>query len=630
MKGKRKPPADGQSALGAGEKPHTCNNNIAEVFSELRAVGVLAGIKRWVPHREGVPIDGMLSLNEPARRNTLLDALEIVEEDHLDGVGIVTTGGIYQNGKRLVLVDFYDTGPNELLSRFPTYTEKSDQGLRALYWWPDTLAARYFGTAHFWLPDDSEVEICFSNRPDYFPLTFDVPGEPHPIAEPDEAALDDALNGGCLTELKSFEKPPDTALQEAAVAFPAPYPGPMAELCAAALKAAPKPQSELTTLAVVIGMAAACGSYYVLPGGGRVHLYGCGIAETGAGKDLPRHVAVLLAQQAHVRLIGKPASGPGLEDALVSHQGILIEIDELAHLLAAVNASRAPAYLIELAANLLRLFSASNGTYHTRVKADGKPPRTIDNPAVSLIGFTTPEKLGQAVSEENIADGLLGRFLFALGREDVPPRRVHEHLVLPDSVKRAVLGVAMAKNFFPIRGETAIGIDDDANQLLDDLMQEFHRIGRAATSPFAKALHVRSYEKAERIAGVLAAWSNPAKPVITPDHVQWAAQAVRASNDTVLRFTRDYMHGGDEQKNAAKLKKLLRRVISGELKPQRTPEVEAIKAGWVTRSMLLRVSKLDKKQFDMAVAYLGDLGDIEFNPSRDRPPALRLMEGDNE
>ncbi|HEY4963136.1 MAG TPA: hypothetical protein VIH90_00380, partial [Candidatus Saccharimonadales bacterium] len=60
-----------------------------------------------------------------------------------------------------------------------------------------------------------------------------------------------------------------------------PFPGLMAEMIESILTTAHKPQPELTTLAVLIGMAAAIPGHYMLPGDGRLNLYGTGISGTG-------------------------------------------------------------------------------------------------------------------------------------------------------------------------------------------------------------------------------------------------------------------------------------------------------------------------------------------------------------
>ncbi len=210
------------------------------------------------------------------------------------------------------------------------------------------------------------------------------------------------------------------------IQFPAPFQGVMSDVVEAALKSAPVPQPALTTLAALIGMAASCSGHYRLPSDGRLNLFGIGVASTGWGKDHPCKVAIAIAMKNNARIIGRAASGQGLEDALENHRAMLTVMDEFAHVMSAINDPKAPGYTRDLAANILKLFSNSNGVYHTRQKAASKhepPSRMVVHPCLNLIAFATPEKLGEAMSVSNIEDGLMGRLLFASGQGGVAQRR---------------------------------------------------------------------------------------------------------------------------------------------------------------------------------------------------------------
>lgn len=78
-----------------------------------------------------------------------------------------------------------------------------------------------------------------------------------------------------------------------------------------------------------------------------------------------------------------------------------------------------------------------------------------------------------------------------------------------------------------------------------------HNSGNSGSTAFEQALRARSFEKLERIAGVLAVWDNPSAPTMRVDHVEWALKAVEASDAAVIRFTTDHMHDGEVQANAA-------------------------------------------------------------------------------
>lgn len=402
---------------------------------------------------------------------------------------------------------------------------------------------------------------------------------------------------------------------------PAPFRGVMADAVNAVLAAANKPQPELATLAVLIAMAAGCGAYFMLPNGARLNLYGCGIACTGAGKEAPFTAAMSLANAAGADVKGKMASGQGFEDLLQDYRGLLVGVNEVAHYFGGMNSSGAQGYMIEFAGNLLALFTDSRGMYFCRSKT-GVQGRTVKHPAVNFLGFATPEKLGESLKFDNIADGLLGRFLFVHSKRNLKPHRTHKTVAMPNNVKAAMLRMDLAQLAF--RGEaTTIAIDDAADKALDALLNEFYELEQATKSAFAKALHIRSYEKAERIAGVLAVYDNPASPVITPEHVEWARQFVRASDSTLLAFVGDYMHGGEVQQHAAELEGYLK---ENDFNSMRTSESEALKAGWVPRSVLLRrAKKLNAKQFSEALDYLTQTFLIEHRGGNEGLPAVRLL-----
>lgn len=289
---------------------------------------------------------------------------------------------------------------------------------------------------------------------------------------------------------------------------------------------------------------------------------------------------------------------------------MLCEIDEIAHTIAAINGSKAPAYLTELAGNLLRLFSASSGVYNTRIRAAAKgtvPHRSIQRPCLNLIGFATPEKLGEALKDSNVYDGLIGRLLFAFGSETVPIRRTRKPFEMPESVSVKCAAIKSAVLALDLSGSGTnidILIEPSAGATLWEMQTEFDRRALRAATPLSKALLMRSYEKCERICGVLAVWDNPSAPVINTAHVKWAGDLVQASDKGAAYFCGDYMHGSLVQADAALVKKTLKRILAGEFSPQRPADHAYIKSGRVPHSFVLRASKLDKRRFDDAMEHL--------------------------
>jgi hypothetical protein len=388
-----------------------------------------------------------------------------------------------------------------------------------------------------------------------------------------------------------------------------PYHGVMDAVVKQILHIANKPQPELTILSTLIGMASAIGGNYKLPGGGRLNLYGIGISGTGTGKDKPMRAGVYLAGIGGSEIIGMPGSGAALEDSLEENNTkLLLNIDEVAHFIAAMNDSK-QTHMASVSSNLLKLFSASSSIYVTRKLANssGNTQKTCINPCVSLLGFACPDKLGEAFgSSANIADGLIGRLLFAIGRENVSPRRSNTDLHFHSDITN--IGKAINHS-----DEIVISYSKEADSRLEELMNIFDSSSISSTNPFAKDLKMRSFEKCERIAGILAVWETPNKPVITIEHVEWAEMFINYSDDAILKFSGNNMHGGEVQSNAEKIRRVINKMRSGEIIPTKDVFRDILKfPGNFPRSSILKASKLAKKDFDLAIDHLIDLDEVKI------------------
>lgn len=422
---------------------------------------------------------------------------------------------------------------------------------------------------------------------------------------------------------KAPERPqePPQVLQQA-TSWPEPFRGAMAALHAQILLASPKPQPKLSLLSVLIGMAGAVSGIYRLEDGMRCNLYGLGVAKSGDGKDAPQQIAAEIATTAGAKRLGQPASGEGLEDALESRRGVVCIMDEVAHIIASLNTPNAPAHLLSMARNLLTLYTAGRQKYVKRQRAadkkTGRPeePEVILYPCFSVLGFATPEKLGAAATAGNVEDGLLGRMLFAIGADSPPHLRVRHPAEIPPEVERVAQQIGNARMFVCDDGgnleayvnpEIVISVTPEADVFLGEVCAGFDvQTRRATDAPLLRTLAVRSYEKVIRIAGVLAVWDAPAKPVIEHEHVAWALHAVTASNADAERFLTEHLHGGVVQANGAEILRHLRRIKQSK-KVQAVDHSELLKA--VSR-------KMDAAGFAVAVDHLAQLEEIEIIEER--------------
>lgn len=401
--------------------------------------------------------------------------------------------------------------------------------------------------------------------------------------------------------------------------YPKPYRGVMEAIVDSSCVSAFKPQPELATLSALIAMASCINGEYSTASGGRFNLYGIGSLQSGGGKDNPRSMAEMVVGLAGGEVIGKPTSGAALEDRLRPWTNQLVSVDEMSFMLQASNDEKAPSYLKDLVAVMLKLYSASRGGYNKRsramVQGQGVEHTMVMHPCVSILGFSTPEGFAQSFSQGNLKDGLIGRMLFVEGRPDVRPKRplegmkVHdtvvsmmEHLSKLNPVASAGMGASV--------GGIVVGETKEANQLLESLLEncEFDRDRSIDGAP---ALYARSFEKIERISGVLAIWEDPTSPQVEVEHVQWAKQMVYASDSAILNFVEKKMVQVEGLEQVRVARDFIKRILKKEFSFMRPIEKEAVEAGLVSRSQLLRVSKMKARDFNDALTMLQDMGELK-------------------
>lgn len=410
-------------------------------------------------------------------------------------------------------------------------------------------------------------------------------------------------------DLEMGAEPPPSMTAET-LKFPDPFPGFMAHVVDSTLLAAPRPQPQLTTLACLIGMAGALGGEFHYPDGTRLNLYGIGIAESGDGKDLPLRLAAMVAESASAEIIGRPASGQGLEDHLIDDRGMLCPLDEIGHLLKNMNDSKAPGYLVELASSFLKLFSGSmHGGYRCRVRAKikGTPlTQTLRNPCLSLLGFTTPTSLSSGLNLQSIESGLLGRLLFVPGLAGVRPRMPTKKLSIPEEAGHDIHQANQSGCNF-VLSQTA-----EAADLFNQTMNDFYEAEKDAPTPEARALLRRSFEKVRRISGVLAVWDRPSSPQVSVDHIEWATQLVRASDAALLQFAADRIHESQALADAAKVLRTIDRIVNGDIRPRDSAQAFILKLQkrYAPRTLALKASKLHQKEFNEAIRHLVQTGEI--------------------
>lgn len=394
--------------------------------------------------------------------------------------------------------------------------------------------------------------------------------------------------------------------------YPKPFRGYMEAVVNMGIHASVKPQPSLMLLAVLIGMSSSISGKYKYPDGSRLNLYGAGIGSTGCGKDAVITVCRKVAMAGKARVLGKIASGQGLEDALEHYQNTLVQVDELGQILITLSSKNASNYEKEIARLLLILYSASSTEMYRRTKAKEKKEisnasyEAIKHPCLNFFGVGTPDLIGEAFSKGLDTDGSIGRILFAFAEDGVLPQFRQTEFKVPldfvdiyhDAIIQAPLKVGTA--------DITVKIDETAKADFNALMLYFEDPANNDYSDnLAKTLLVRSFEKAKRIAGVLAVFDNPGQPVVTNEHLGWSKGIVEASNQAIQTFATEYMHGGEVQTNANKLLEKMKYLISGRIKCKKARGISLCKdQKLIMRSELLNLSKLNFRDFDEAIKLL--------------------------
>ena len=172
----------------------------------------------------------------------------------------------------------------------------------------------------------------------------------------------------------------------------------------------------------------------------RTNLYILGLAPSGAGKDHSRQLNTrVLAECGLSNRIGPEAIGShaGIISQMDAEWCTLFQIDEIAHLLHAMQHKSAP-HLAQISARLMTIYSPANKP-HCPMDAygDRQKVKTLSYPHCVIYWTSVPEGFWEAVTEENMKNGLIGRFLVFEVDDYVDYQDPEPDETLPDSILNA-------------------------------------------------------------------------------------------------------------------------------------------------------------------------------------------------
>ena len=285
------------------------------------------------------------------------------------------------------------------------------------------------------------------------------------------------------------------------------------------------------------------------------------------------------------------SSTAGMLRKFVTRPSYLWTIDEVGFVLKGMKRTNVPGHMADMPKQLLELYSLSTGTFNKGyAKSEDNIP-TIHWPCLSIYGTSTFDRFYEALSTENVIDGLVGRMLiapqstqfdldsdiatlaaneFAASEEDedisigltVPEEIINqfEAIVRIDpgvgNLNRPVNVSQKAPPCRPVRWADA----DAVLRLVQFERERDEAVSRDVSSAAATVIR-RGPELALKLASIRAIGICPAAPRISQADINWGIALVKHCHSFVLNrlmsemATAEVSYGKAEQKTLALIRK---------------------------------------------------------------------------
>lgn len=410
--------------------------------------------------------------------------------------------------------------------------------------------------------------------------------------------------------------PPQTSFEPAPAipAFIANPPGALGDIARWITATAPKQQPELSVAAAIALGSVIMGRTYRSQYGNFTSLYMVMVAKSTEGKEHPQGcVEKILTSSGFEKLIGGSGytSAGGVYSALLKSPVHISTVDELGKLL---KMSRAAGQAHSEAAidKLIESFGRLDGvmrppTYSTmtlsKSQASGAE-RIVHNPAITLLGATTPGTFYAALTNDLVQDGFLGRCIVVeskqprqltrfVDRTDPPPRIVEwcQSVHVTGAVEGNLAGVSMAE--MPAR-TVGLDFDESCMPLMQALESELNDEKEASEGEGLDVILGRTMEKAMRLAMIVAKATDPHTKLVKPAHLEWAIQYVRHYDLDLIRAVRRERVASQTDGEIKKAIKFIKKAKTYS-KDARFGVVCA--AGYMPHSKLLKLMAMNSRQF---------------------------------
>lgn len=342
-------------------------------------------------------------------------------------------------------------------------------------------------------------------------------------------------------------------------------PGALGDVIRYTLATAAKPQPDFAVAsALALGSVVAGRRYVAQPFGNFTSLYFVLVGKSGCGKEHGRTaINTILTEAEWPELLGQAgyASDSAVFSSLLLQPTHISFIDELGALLGNAksegmhHARSAMTALVEAWGSLhgiMRPKAYSTASLAPQV-AEAMLKRVVYNPAITLLGMTTPGSFYDSLTRSAIENGFLPRLIVV--HTDIGRQPTGEKSSMP--VPPAVIDwLNASRNHAADRGNLAArahGAGERPNTTNVPMDLGAMRAIRAYEADVLKSMDAlddeglaelegRSFEKALRLACIMAVSVDPIAPRITADLVDHAVRYVRHWTARTVHDVREHMH----------------------------------------------------------------------------------------
>jgi hypothetical protein len=408
-------------------------------------------------------------------------------------------------------------------------------------------------------------------------------------------------------------------------------PGMLGRISAWINETAPKRQPELAVAAAITLGATVMQRVYRSNFANFTSLYVVMVAKSTEGKEHPQASVERVLTAANLTELvagsGYTSSGAVYSELLrkPSHLAVIDEMGKLLKLSRAKGNSNSEAAIDKL----VEAFGKCAGVmrppvYSSMTLKPGATPaadRVIHNPAISLLGATTPATFYESLTDDLVRDGFLGRLLVI---ESSQPRQLARLVDQTEPPADIVQWCADVAGELRKKGDLAaipsaempaatlpFPFEDSCHFLLKPFEEELNDLKTAHEADGLDVLLGRTYEKSLRLAMIAAKATHPDENIVKAADLQWAIAYVRHYDLALLESVRTKRTRSELD---AELQRMLRYITAARTYSKDRKYAALLSKGFMPHAKLLKLMAVDSKTMKNLVETAVESGTIGKSP----------------